>query len=64
MNREEQKAFLEATAWIKPITRWATVFSFKTQGVLPAPVRNLPLKLVKLLLARYHTKAGSGCKPS
>ena len=63
MNSAGQKEYLKATAWLRPFTRWATAFSFKTEGVLPAAVRNLPLKLVKMLLARQlHKSAGSSCK--
>ena len=62
MNGAQQKEFLQATAWLRPFTRWAAAFSFKTEGFLPAVIRNLPLKLVKLLLVRHHKKAGVGCK--
>jgi hypothetical protein len=64
MNSAEQKEFLKATAWLRPFTRWAAAFSFKTEGLLPAAIRNLPLKLVKLILARHHKSKGSGCKSS
>jgi hypothetical protein len=60
MNSTQQKEFLQATAWLRPFTRWAAAFSFKTEGILPAAVRNLPLKLVKMILARHHKSAGSG----
>jgi hypothetical protein len=65
MNSAEQKEFLRATAWLRPYTRWAAAFSIKTEGFLPAAVRNLPLKIVKQLLARQHQNSGkgSGCKP-
>jgi len=62
MHSAEQKEFLQATAWLRPFTRWAAAFSFRTAGFLPAAVRNLPLKLVKRILARQHKRAGSGCK--
>lgn len=62
MNFSQQKEFLQATAWLRPYTRWAAAFSFKTEGFLPVAIRNLPLKLVKLTLARHHKSAGSGCK--
>ena len=62
MNSEKQKEFLKATAWLRPITRWAAAFSFATQGVLPAVVRNLPLKLVKRVLSGYQQRMNSGCK--
>jgi hypothetical protein len=64
MNKAEQEKFLQATAWLRPVTRWAAAFSFKTQGFLPAVVRNIPLKLVKLILARLHKNASAGCKSS
>ncbi|WP_147321276.1 hypothetical protein [Rhodoferax lacus] len=63
MHSAEQKEFLQATAWLRPFTRWAAAFSFRTTGYLPEAVRNLPLKLVKRMLARQHKRAGSGCKP-
>ena len=62
MNLSQQKEFLQATAWLRPYTRWAAAFSFKTEGFLPVAIRNLPLKLVKLVLARHHKSAGSACK--
>ena len=62
MNFTQQKEFLRATAWLRPYTRWAEAFSFKTEGFLPVAIRNLPLKLVKLVLARHHKSTGSGCK--
>jgi hypothetical protein len=62
MNLSQQKEFLQATAWLRPYTRWAAAFSFKTEGFLPVAIRNLPLKIVKLILARHHKSAGSGCK--
>lgn len=63
MNSTEQKEFLQATAWLRPFTRWAAAFSIKTEGLLPTPIRNLPLKLVKFTLVRYQkSKAkGPGC---
>jgi len=62
MNNAEQKEFLKATAWLRPYTRWAATFAIKTEGFLPAAIRNVPLKLVKLILARHHKTLGSGCK--
>jgi hypothetical protein len=32
-------------------------FSIKTSGILPAAIRNIPLKLVKRVLAGYQRKA-------
>ncbi len=62
MNSEQQKEFLQATGWLRPFTRWAAAFSFKTSGVLPVPIRNFPLKLVKHVLAGYQKRMDSGCK--
>jgi hypothetical protein len=62
MNSAEQKEFLQAAAWLRPFTRWAAAFSIKTEGLLPAPVRNLPLKGIKLILASNHKKTRSSCK--
>jgi hypothetical protein len=62
MNSAEQKEFLQATVWLRPFTRWAAAFSIRTEGLLPAPVRNLPLKVIKLVLARHHKNVASGCK--
>jgi hypothetical protein len=66
MNSQQQKEFLEATAWLRPFTRCAAAFSFKSSGWLPAVVRNLPLKLVKRILAGYQRRmsTGTGCKTS
>jgi hypothetical protein len=63
MNAQQQKKFLEATAWLRPLTRWAAAFSFSASGVLPAWLRNLPLKLVKRILAGYQKKmaTSTGC---
>ena len=65
MNSAEQKEFLQATAWLRPFTRWAAAFSIKTEGFLPASIRNLPLKLVKLILSKAlaNTREGThSCK--
>jgi hypothetical protein len=64
MNSAEQKEFLQATAWLRPYTRRAAAFAIKTEGFLPAAIRNLPLKAVKAILARKlkNNGAGSGCK--
>jgi hypothetical protein len=62
MNSAEQKEFLQATAWLRPFTRWAAAFSIKTEVLLPPPIRNLPLKMVKLVLARQHKKLSPSCK--
>ena len=53
MNTQQQKEFLEATAWLRPFTKWAAAFSFKTSKFLPAVIRNLPLKIVKRILMGY-----------
>jgi hypothetical protein len=64
MNSQQQKEFLEATAWLRPFTRWAAAFAFKSSGWLPARVRNLPLKWVKRILAGYQRRllGSTGCK--
>jgi hypothetical protein len=65
MNSAQQKEFLQATAWLRPYTRWAAGFSIKTTGWLPAVLRNIPLKLVKRILAGYQKRlerpTGSSC---
>jgi hypothetical protein len=61
MNSQQQKEFLDATAWVRPFTRWAASFSFKTTGFLPAAFRNLPLKLVKHVLTGYQKRKIPGC---
>jgi hypothetical protein len=60
MNSQQQKDFLEATAWLRPLTKWAAAFSFKTSGILPALIRNFPLKVVKKILMGYQRKLSSG----
>lgn len=47
--------------WLRPYTRAAASFSMFTQGWLPAVIRNLPLKLIKHIIAGYQRKVGSGC---
>jgi hypothetical protein len=64
VNAEQQKQFLRSTAWLRPYTRWAAVFSIKTAGFLPAALRNLPLKWIKRILAGYQKRMKSGCKVS
>lgn len=64
MNSEQQREFLQKTAWLRPFTRWAAAFSYKTTGLLPAAIRNLPLKIVKRTLAGYQNRMKSGCKAS
>jgi hypothetical protein len=65
MNSAQQKEFLQATAWLRPYTRWAAGFSLKATGWLPAGLRNIPLKLVKRILAGYQKRmekrTGPGC---
>jgi hypothetical protein len=62
MNTEQQKRFLQSTAWLRPFTKRAAAFSMNTSGFLPAPIRNLPLKLVKRILAGYQKRMDSSCK--
>lgn len=62
MHSADQKAFLQAVAWLRPVTRWAASFAFRTQGFLPAYIRHLPLKWVKWMLTRYQRNSQrSGC---
>jgi hypothetical protein len=60
MNSQQQKEFLEATAWLRPFTKLAAAFSFKTSRFLPSVIRNLPLKIVKKILIGYQRKLSSG----
>jgi len=62
MNSQQQKEFLQATAWLRPLTRWAAAFSIRSVGILPAWFRNLPLKIVKHILANYQARMTSTCK--
>ncbi len=62
MNSQQQKEFLQATAWLRPLTRWAAAFSIRSVGILPAWFRNLPLKIVKHILANYQARMTSNCK--
>jgi hypothetical protein len=58
----EQQQFHAKTRWLRPYTRWAAGFSMSTAGWLPAVVRNVPLKVVKLILVRYQKSTHAGCK--
>jgi hypothetical protein len=51
---KDQKRFIEATQWLKPVTRWATRFSISTPQWIPSVLRNLPLRLTGLVLRGYH----------
>jgi hypothetical protein len=62
MNSQQQKEFLQANAWLRPWTRWAAGFSLMTAGFLPASIRNIPLALVRRILARHHKGKDDGCK--
>lgn len=62
MNSQQQKEFLQATAWLRPVTRWAAAFSIRSVGILPTELRNLPLKIIKRILTNYQTRMNSGCK--
>jgi len=65
MNSEQQKEFLQETAWIRPLTKWSALFAFKTQGFLPMWIQNLPLKAIKKLLNGYQKKyQTNSCKSS
>lgn len=61
MNKQQQD-FLQATAWLRPCTRWAAAFSYRTSGYLPAAIRNVPLQLVKEILALYQKRQRAVCK--
>jgi hypothetical protein len=62
MNSQQQKEFLQATVWLRPLTRGAAAFSIRSAGILPAWLRNLPLKIVKRILVNYQTRMISICK--
>jgi hypothetical protein len=62
MNSQQQKEFLQATAWLRPLTRWAAVFSIRSNGILPVWLRYLPLKIVKRVLVNYQSRMSSSCK--
>ncbi|PUE09280.1 hypothetical protein B9Z51_10310 [Limnohabitans sp. T6-5] len=62
MNSQQQKEFLQATAWLRPLTRWAAALSIRSVGILPAWFRNLPLKIVKRILAHDQARMTSNCK--
>lgn len=49
-----QQRFVNATQWLRPVTRWATRFSLNAPQWLPAAVRNTPLRLTSLVLKAYH----------
>ena len=61
MNKQQQD-FLQATAWLRPYTRRAAAFSYRTSGYLPAVVRNVPLQFVRMILAFYQKRQQTGCK--
>ncbi len=62
MNGQQQKEFLQATAWLRPWTRWATRFSILTSAALPSWISNLPLKVVKRILRHYQLRMTASCK--
>jgi hypothetical protein len=62
MNSQQQKEFLQVTAWLRPLTRWAAAFSIRSEGILPAWFRNLPLKIIKRILAKHLARMTSTCK--
>jgi hypothetical protein len=62
LNNHQQKEFLQAHAWLRPVTRWAAAFSIPSAGISPAGLQNLPLKTVKRILANYQARMSSGCK--
>lgn len=53
-NPKDKRRFVEATQWLRPVTRWSARFSLNAPQWVPAPVRNLPLKLTGLVLRTYN----------
>ncbi len=53
-NPKDQRRFVEATQWLRPVTRWATRFSMAAPHWVPAMLRNVPLCLTSLVLRGYH----------
>jgi len=51
---KDQRRFIEATQWLRPVTRWATRISMASPKWIPALLRNLPLRLTSLVLRGYH----------
>jgi hypothetical protein len=59
-----QELFLQQTRWLRPFTRVAASFAFRTAGWLPEVIRNAPLKLIKRILRGHQERMHSGCKTS
>lgn len=57
-----QRQLHQKIQWLRPFTRMAASFSIRTEGWLPAVIRNMPLKLVKHAIASYQRKIDSGGK--
>lgn len=49
-----QRRFVQATQWLRPVTRWATRFSLNAPLWLPGAVRNAPLRCTSWVLRGYH----------
>jgi hypothetical protein len=52
----DKQRFVEATQWLRPVTRWAARFSLNAPRWVPESVRNGPLKLTSSVLRLYHWK--------
>jgi hypothetical protein len=53
-NPQDQRRFVEATQWLRPVTRWAARFSLAAPQWIPGVLRNAPLRLTSLILSGYH----------
>jgi hypothetical protein len=51
---DKKQRFMNATQWLRPVTRWSTRFSLNSPKWLPAVVRHAPLRLTSLVLRGYH----------
>jgi len=51
---DKKQKFLQATQWLRPVTRWSTRFSLNSPKWMPAVVRHAPLRLTSLVLRGYH----------
>jgi hypothetical protein len=53
-NPKDKRRFVEATQWLRPVTRWAARFSLNSPTWIPVFIRNTPLKLTALVLRTYN----------
>ena len=51
---DKKQKFMQATQWLRPVTRWSTRFSLNSPKWLPAFVRHAPLRVTSLVLRGYH----------